>query len=163
MKRLINFQEVPVHHVNNTWVSFDVTEPVEAILCSNENVFSIIITITAFFADIKDNLKISLLPEEENFEHDYPLLLLSYSSNSEETKEVKINSSDSKRIRRNAEEDYEEETNRLWDEEFSNKKPVMKKTKKIRNNCKRKPLYIDFAEISYDTWIVQPKGYEVSI
>lgn len=151
-----------MHQVNNTWISFDVTEPVGEVLKSNKKVFSIVITITSFFPDIKDNLQLSLMPEEENIEHDYPVLLLSYSSVSKENHDtLEVNSSSGKRMKRNIEDDYEEETNKIWDDEFSNKKALLKKVKKLRNTCKKKPLYVDFSEISYDTWIVQPKGYEV--
>lgn len=162
MKKLLDFQEVPMHHVNNTWVSFDVTQPVGEVLKCSTKIFSVVITITAFMPEIKDSLKLSLLPEEENFEHDYPVLLLSYSSISGENHILSEKISSEKRVKRNIEDDYEEETNRIWDEEVSNKK-TLKKVRKSRNACKKKPLYVDFAEISYDTWIVQPKGYDVSI
>lgn len=164
MKKLINFQEIPIQIVNNTWVSFDVTEPVEDVLRTNKTKFSLVITITTFYPEIKDNLKLSLMPEEENFEHEYPILLLSYSSLSDGSHDrLKESSSKKQRIKRNIEEDYEEETNKIWDDEFSSKKTITKKFKKVRNTCKKRPLYVNFAEISYDSWILQPKGYDVSI
>lgn len=162
MKELLNFQEVPMYHIDNTWVSFDVTEPVEDVLKSDKKVFSVVLTVSAFLPEFKNNVKLSLMPEEENFEHDYPVLLLSYSSSSEKNP-LDENASIGKRTKRSIEDDYEEETNKLWDDEFSNKKALLKKVKKLRNSCKKKPLYVDFAEISYDTWIVQPKGYEVGL
>lgn len=164
MKKLLNFQEVPIHHINNTWVSFNVTEPVGNVLRNKKSIFSIVITITAYYPEIKDNLKLSLMPEEESFEHDYPILLLSYSSIPENRKDLEEhNSFEKQRVKRTIEDDYEEETNKLWDDEFSTKKTIFKKFKKLRNGCKKRPLYVDFAEISYDSWIVQPKGYDVSI
>lgn len=164
LKKLLNYQEVPIYHINNTWVSFDVTGPVGDVLKNKKNIFSIVITITAFYPELKDNLKLSLMPEEENFEHDYPILLLSYSSVSIEGHDLLAEiTSNKQRVKRNIEDDYEEETNKIWDDEFSGKKTMIKKFKKLRNTCKKKTLYVDFAEISYDSWIVQPKGYEVSI
>ena len=54
-------------------------------------------------------------------------------------------------------EDYEEESNNVWDDD----RAPMRRSRKQRNTCRRKPLYVDFAEIHYDTWIVAPDGYEV--
>lgn len=93
------------------------------------------------------------MPLSEQYEHDYPVLLLSYVSN--------IEDNSVKRKKRNVEEDYEEETNNIWDDE-NVKKSQLRKLKRIRNTCRRKQLYVDFEEINYDEWIVQPKGYEVS-
>jgi hypothetical protein len=61
-------------------------------------------------------------------------------------------------------EDYEEESNNIWDDDRA---PVgaglqARRTKRQRNTCRRRPLYVDFSEIHYDTWIVAPDGYEVS-
>lgn len=95
--------------------------------------------------------KLSLLPVVENYEHDYPVLLLFYRSKIDYHR---------KRAKRSLEEDYEEETNRVWDE---NGKVGSKKMRRIRNACRKRPLYVDFSEISYDSWIVQPSGYEVSV
>lgn len=167
-KNLLGFQEVPIHHLNNTWISLDITTPVNEMLRSNsKNKFlSIMITVSAIVPDTGGTLKLSLMPEQETFEFDYPVLLLSYTSLSEGSKELidlKTNNVIRKnRVRRSVEEDYEEETNKLWDEDSSAKKVSIKKLKRSRNACKRKAMYVDFAEISYDSWIVQPKGYEVS-
>ncbi|KAF4513819.1 UNVERIFIED_CONTAM: hypothetical protein B566_EDAN015882 [Ephemera danica] len=75
-------------------------------------------------------------------------------------------------------EDYEEESNNVWDDDSSNNRPATptvqtdstglilsgklasRNKKPHRNLCRRKPLYVDFAEIEYDTWIVAPAGYE---
>lgn len=96
------------------------------------------------------------MPMKENIEHDYPILLLSYDITANEQK-----TRTSKRLKRNVEEDYEEETNKIWDDDLS-KKEYLKRLKKSRNACKRKPLYVNFSDINYDSWIVQPRGYEVS-
>jgi hypothetical protein len=68
------------------------------------------------------------------------------------------------RVKRDA-EDYEEESNNLWDDDRA---PVgtgiqARRTKRQRNTCRRRPLYVDFSEIHYDAWIVAPDGYEVSV
>lgn len=62
-------------------------------------------------------------------------------------------------------EDYEEESNNIWDDDRA---PVgtglqARRTKRQRNTCRRRPLYVDFSEIHYDTWIVAPNGYEASV
>ncbi|XP_018566329.1 bone morphogenetic protein 10-like [Anoplophora glabripennis] len=163
IKKLFHHQETQIHHVNNTWVSFDVTAPVNKIYQTNSKskVLKIVISICAFFPSITKNLKLSLMPIQEDFEHDYPVLLLSYSSMKEGTdSNKKLLNIKKNRKKRSLEDDYEEETNRLWDDEFSNKRVPVKKVRKSRNTCRRKPLYIDFSEINYDVWIVQPSGYD---
>lgn len=54
-------------------------------------------------------------------------------------------------------EDYEEDTNRIWSGAL-----VKTKQRKPRNLCRRKPLYVEFSDIDYDTWIVAPSGYQVN-
>jgi len=74
-------------------------------------------------------------------------------------------------------DDYEEETNNIWDDDFglraaaalhtttttSTPQPKVQppSTKTNKNLCRRKPLYVDFSEIEYDSWILAPTGYEV--
>lgn len=111
----------------------------------------------------------------DDIEHNYPILLLSYitnnnnyyynnnRSNNDVLKTIQTLNSYNKRIKRNiVEDDYEEETNKVWDGEQT-MKIQLKKLKRLRNTCRRKPLYINFADIDYDVWIVQPTGYEVVI
>ncbi|XP_074032014.1 bone morphogenetic protein 10 [Leptinotarsa decemlineata] len=166
IKRFLDFQEIQLHHLNNSWVSFDVTAPVNNLLhtTSKSKILKISITISSFLSRVGGSFKLSLMPPKEDFEHDYPILLLSYSSDKEKADKVEDNKQnvrlEHKRKKRSLEDDYEEETNRIWDDDASNRKIQMRKMKKLRNSCKRKPLYIDFAEIKYDMWIVQPSGYE---
>lgn len=153
-----------IYHTDNTWLKFNMTDPVNHLLTKYtiQKFLKLVISVKAFlpFLDYtKDHFKLSLLPVTEDVEHDYPILLLSYMTSKEtlpDNKEV------SKRKKRNVEEDYEEETNKIWDNEQQNK-AQMKKIKRLKNTCKRKPLYVDFAEIQYDAWIVQPSGYEVNM
>lgn len=164
IKEPFHYQETQIHHVNNTWVTFDVTAPVSQIFqtSSKSKVLKITISVCAFFPSVTKNLRLSLMPVQEDFEHDYPVLLLSYSSIKGDVEGKKKSSKvDKNRNKRSLEDDYEEETNKLWDDEFSNKKTPLKKARKSRNTCRRKPLYINFSEINYDVWIVQPSGYDV--
>lgn len=160
-KNLVHLEELHVHHSNNTWLTFNVTAPVIDLLQKDKinKTLKIVISISSFlphYSVSSNRLKLSLMPLSEEYEHDYPVLLLSYISNAN-NKDVE----NAKRVKRNVEEDYEEETNNVWDDE-NIKRSQMKKLKRIRNTCRRKPLYVDFEEINYDEWIVQPKGYEVS-
>lgn len=50
-------------------------------------------------------------------------------------------------------EDYEEETNRVWG--------GSPRTRRTRGLCRRRPLYVEFSDINYDSWIVAPNGYQV--
>jgi len=62
-------------------------------------------------------------------------------------------------------EDYEEESNNIWDDDRAPAATELqaRRGKRQRNTCRRRPLYVDFSEIHYDTWIVAPNGYEVGI
>nr|CAI5840525.1 unnamed protein product [Callosobruchus analis] len=124
----------------------------------------IIIAVYVSSSQAERDLKLSLLPErgDENMEHDYPILILSYSSvqGIVENNRYTVQSKDFVRKKRNVEEDYEEVTNRFWDDDVAGVRAPIRKAKKLRNTCKKKPLYINFAEINYDMWIVQPSGYD---
>lgn len=139
-----------------------------------EKTLKLIITIK-IYQEYKNNktgiFKLSLLPITQHLEHDYPVLLLFYASSKLEfsaLNEVENSPSSTKgnrtrmRNKRYAEEDYEEEFNKVWDDDLVSK-AVSRRMRRFRNNCKRRSLYVDFAEIEYDTWIVQPSGYEVCI
>lgn len=82
-----------------------------------------------------------------------PVLLLYYRSQFFSNGSIS-NPWEMKRRKRHLQEDYEEETNRIWDSDG--------KRRRSRNTCRRKPLYIEFSEINYDKWIVAPTGYEVN-
>ncbi|GLV39485.1 decapentaplegic [Carabus blaptoides fortunei] len=162
-------EEKHIFHSDNTWISFNVSRAVQSILTHSSPrnlVLKLVITIKSFIPYIDSKIgifKLSLMPVVDNFEHDYPILLLFYVT----TKTEKTMKKPSKLIvgqnltrkRRYIDEDYEEATNKLWEDDIANKASV-RRIKKMRNTCKRKPLYIDFAEIHYDSWIVQPSGYE---
>ncbi|XP_063244229.1 growth/differentiation factor 2-like [Bacillus rossius redtenbacheri] len=85
--------------------------------------------------------------------HELPLLLLHYSSGQEQAPAPT-------RRRRGAPDDYEEETNSVWDDDAA-ASGAPRRSRRRRNACRRRPLYVDFAEIEYDSWIVAPSGYEV--
>ncbi|RZC38192.1 bone morphogenetic protein 10 [Asbolus verrucosus] len=156
-KTFYNLHKIHVYHLNNTWLSFNVTQPVVKILqkANGDKFLKVVISINTFlpyYQEPENKLKLSLMPVKDDFDHDYPILLLSYTSN---RKKIKSSS----RKKRSLEEDYEEETNKIWDDE-NIKKTQIKKFKKMKNSCRRKPLYINFSEINFDVWIVQPAGYE---
>lgn len=69
---------------------------------------------------------------------DGPILLLNYSK-----------ARDGRRYRRSAEEQEEQDR---WEDELPRRRR--------RNSCRRRPMYIDFALIAYDEWVVAPPGYE---
>jgi hypothetical protein len=62
-------------------------------------------------------------------------------------------------------EDYEEESNNIWDDDRAPAVTELqaRRGKRQRNTCRRRPLYVDFSVIHYDTWIVAPNGYEVGV
>lgn len=155
---MICLEQLQIYHRNNTWLSFNVTTTVAQILQkeAQNRTLKVIVSVVAFWSHYETSsghLRLSLLPLSEQYEHEYPILLMSYISKAQQQQ------STTTRKKRNVEDDYEEETNNLWDEQGISKTQI-KKLKRYRNTCKRKQLYIDFEEIHYDEWIVQPKGYE---
>lgn len=153
---MVCLEEVQIAHKNNTWLNFNVTAIVYQILQqeSQNKTLKVIVSIVAFWSHYETSsgqIHLSLMPISENYEHEYPLLLISYIS-----KIQILQDAATIRKKRSVEEDYEEETNNLWDEQG----PSKKKLKRYKNICRKKSLYIDFEEIHYDDWIVQPKGYE---
>ncbi|XP_045475980.1 bone morphogenetic protein 10-like [Harmonia axyridis] len=167
-QEFINAHVLHVYHSNDTWLSFNLTDQVANVLNrtnTNPKNLKVIITlapIVSIYIEEENKLKLSLLPrDKDNFDHDYPILILSYiSKTNQKDQRMKIEkTNDVKRRKRYIEEDDEEESNSIWDELVS-RKTYEKKLKRLRNLCRRKPLYVDFAEIRYDEWIVQPKGYE---
>ncbi|EFA09252.1 bone morphogenetic protein 10 [Tribolium castaneum] len=154
-KKFHHLEQIHVYHMNDTWISFNVTQPVVKILqkTQGQKYLKVVISVRAFLSYYKapkSDFKLSLMPVEDDFDHDYPILLLSYTSN---------NKNITRRKKRSLEDDYEEETNKLWDDDTT-KKIQAKKMKKVKNSCRRKPLYINFSEINFDLWILQPPGYE---
>jgi len=53
------------------------------------------------------------------------------------------------RHRRSAEEQEDQDR---WEDELPRKRR--------RNNCRRRPMYVDFSLIAYDKWVIAPPGYE---
>lgn len=150
-----SIQQLTISQSNNTWVSFNVTETVRNALQTSTNL-KIFITITALKPKIDDfNLKLSLMPQMADVEHDYPVLILSYRS-------TDVTPPTTARQKRNLEEEYEEETNNIWEDDYKSKTALRTRMKRVRNSCRKRPLYVNFAEIEYDVWIVQPTGYEVN-
>lgn len=70
---------------------------------------------------------------------DAPVLLLSYSK-------------PKRRKARSIVDDDPDDKGISWDDDNSRRRR--------RNSCRKRPLYVDFALISYDQWIVAPPGYE---
>ncbi|XP_031355049.1 bone morphogenetic protein 10-like [Photinus pyralis] len=147
--------ECHIFKTESNWINFNVTNPVRGLLKRNTKTISLKLVISVktflpFYDNNAHEFKLSLLPVSEDFDHDYPILLLSYMS---------LKTTPVHRRKRGIDEDYEEETNRIWDND-KEQKANAKKLKRLKNTCKRKPLYVNFSEIEYDTWIVQPSGYE---
>ncbi|XP_011052020.1 PREDICTED: growth/differentiation factor 2-like [Acromyrmex echinatior] len=69
---------------------------------------------------------------------DGPILLLNYS---------KIRG-----VRRHRRSTEDQEDQDRWDDELPRRRR--------RNSCRRRPMYVDFALIAYDEWVVAPPGYE---
>lgn len=152
-QEIIPLQEIKAFYRNNTWLSFNITTAVKEILSRNETFLKLVVSIKAFLSYLDDNLvkfKLSLLPIKEDLEHDYPVLLLTYTSTKNFISQEEVLKKRKRKRRDILEDDY------LWDERGN-----IRKAKRVKNTCRRKSLYVDFAEIQYDSWIVQPSGYEV--
>ncbi|KAK2717860.1 hypothetical protein QYM36_006608 [Artemia franciscana] len=85
---------------------------------------------------------------------------------------ILVFTSESKKTRKRRQlelEVYEEESNKISDyspglfsKYFTTKGRNEKRrhSRYYRGHCKKRPLYIDFKKINYDSWIIAPKGYE---
>ena len=67
------------------------------------------------------------------------------------------------RRRRSLEQEEEEEESNIISTATNTEKigKSRKNQKRHRNPCRRRPLFVNFSEINYDTWIIAPRGYEV--
>lgn len=149
--------ELGVRHVfqrhGDTWLSFNVTAAVRR----PEPVTQLRLLVHIRATSPRSHLDLALVVtpyDGRQVEDVQPLLLLSYSALTTVPPHMT-------RSKRDA-EDYEEESNNIWDDDRA---PVgtglqARRTKRQRNTCRRRPLYVDFSEIHYDTWIVAPDGYE---
>lgn len=71
---------------------------------------------------------------------DGPILLLNYSKTGR-----------TEERRRRSADDHSEDVER-WEEGMPRRRR--------RNSCRRRPMYVDFALIAYDEWVIAPPGYE---
>ncbi|KAJ8979264.1 hypothetical protein NQ317_012734 [Molorchus minor] len=73
----------------------------------------------ALLPSVSNDLKLSLMPVKEDIQHDYPVLLLYFSIKEDEgyTESSANRKIDKNRKKRSIEDDYEEETNKVWDDD----------------------------------------------
>ncbi|XP_069705403.1 dorsalin-1-like [Periplaneta americana] len=149
--------ELDVQHVfhqqGDRWLSFNVTTAMRR--AKPRTLLRILVSIRTTTLRNQQDLALVVHPHGgRQFQDVQPLLLLSYSA-------YMASSPGGKRGKRDA-EDYEEESNNVWDDDRA---PAgiaaqARRARRQRNTCRRRPLYVDFSEIHYDTWIVAPSGYE---
>lgn len=154
-RNMVCFDQLQIFHKNNTWLSFNVTTTVAQILKqeTQNKTLKVVVSVIAFWSHYETSsghLQLSLMPMMDDYEHEYPILLMSYISKPQEQQNAAT-----RRKRDIIEDDYAD-----VDEQDTSKTQLKKKLKRFRNTCRRKSLYIDFQEIHYDEWIVQPSGYE---
>ncbi|XP_021920672.1 dorsalin-1-like isoform X2 [Zootermopsis nevadensis] len=154
--------ELDVRHVFQrhgvTWLSFNVTAAVRRLI--PRILLRLLVHIRATSPHSQLDLALVVSPHDGPQFQDQdvqPLLLLSYSA---------LTGAPPRRTRGKRDtEDYEEESNNIWDDDRTAVATGLqaRRTKRQRNTCRRRPLYVDFSEIHYDTWIVAPNGYEASV
>ena len=54
----------------------------------------------------------------------------------------------------------EKEADRKW---RSKRAKARRRRKRRRNMCRRRPMYVNFEDINWHTWIIAPKGYQVGL
>lgn len=177
---VINIEATPttLSHVyikNNSWFTINITNSFNTWTKLNKNKLHIYIHVLNPYTTVGNSGKLELTNHGESTE---PMLLLMYDLT--EPPESPVPRSHHNVSKRSVQEleDYEEESNNVWDDDATKTAPSLAdsaglmvpsklasgtKKKPHRNMCHRKPLYIDFAEIEYDTWIVAPTGYEVNM
>ncbi|CAH0564047.1 unnamed protein product [Brassicogethes aeneus] len=145
MGDFLHYQEVDINHCNNTWINFDLTKPLVEIV-DRSKVFRVLIKVSTYVPHVGKHFRLSIQPLKGKLDHEYPVLMLYYTSRDKYGKNTI-------RTKRSMDYDYEEETNNVWED-------VKVKRTKRRNSCRRRPLYINFADLDYHLWIIQPSGYE---
>uniref|UniRef100_T1JIA9 TGF-beta family profile domain-containing protein n=1 Tax=Strigamia maritima TaxID=126957 RepID=T1JIA9_STRMM len=137
----------------STWEMFNVTDAVRSWLKDpgREQRLEVRIEILGSAeTSLEDEMDVPVNP----FEDTEPLLLI-YSSEREKKEKHAV-------LRRSVEiEETEEESNMINEYESAYQPKVVKgPRRRHRNPCRRRSLYINFADINYDTWILAPSGYE---
>jgi hypothetical protein len=170
-KNIINIEATPttLSHVylkTNSWFTINITNSFNTWTKLNKNKLYIYIHVLNPYTTVGGSGILQLMGQGLGME---PILLLMYDLDEPPQPPVPVTEHNLTRRSVQELEDYEEESNNVWDDDSGKTSQVPGKIASVatrkrphRNTCHRKPLYVDFAEIEYDTWIVAPTGYEVS-
>lgn len=176
-----------VYEKSNIWLTFNVTTAVLLWTQDKTSVQRLILHISSAYTTVGHSGRFEFLMPDSYSDAEEPLLLLYYSTEDVVTlfnQQMSLqhatsltssrmnNRTIASRHKRSIDiEDYEEETNVIWENDGQMSARAREATvagnlspsrlRRIRNTCRRRPLYVNFADINYDTWIIAPSGYEV--
>lgn len=168
-ENIINIEATPttLSHVylkSNSWFTINITNSFNTWSKLNIKKLYIYIHILNPYTTVGGSGVLQLIGQGTASE---PMLLLMYDLDAPPEPPVPVTEHNVTRRSVQEMEDYEGETNNIWDDDSERQVAgrianLSNRKRPHRNTCHRKPLYVDFAKISYDTWIVAPAGYEVS-
>jgi len=128
------------------WTTYDVAPAVKRWVEKPETNFGLVVWVTHV-----NGSSIDLKGKEKLFKSPAPAfdpLMLTYStSNRVMEEEEEQDSSPGSRVKRKA-------------PSTSNKKRKTHRTKGRRDYCQRQPMFVDFADVGWNDWIVAPAGYQ---
>ncbi|XP_074647992.1 bone morphogenetic protein 2-like [Tubulanus polymorphus] len=148
--QLIDTRTVDVR--NSSWESFDVSEAVHRWTKNPRVNHGVEVHFTTLDGQpVKNNphvrLRRSLQTDDKKWNKERPVLV-TYSDDGRAMKDSKRNKSRSRRRTRNGRSRRNHK-----------RKSHNRRRKKMKDQCKRHPLAVDFSDVGWDDWIVAPPGY----
>uniref|UniRef100_A0A8C6U3D3 Bone morphogenetic protein 10, like n=1 Tax=Neogobius melanostomus TaxID=47308 RepID=A0A8C6U3D3_9GOBI len=176
-----DLEELVTKHINtsdNGWVSFDLTQAVthwQKSGCANHRLE---VHVTNLGWERKDTTGMSTdLDQSSAGKHKAAVIVFSKNQDKDHYKDThKLNLIEQQDFLRNERGSLSRQLNHNTDHENQGEQlPLVElhsnfiydTPSRIRRNvkseaCKRTPLFVDFKDIKWDTWIIQPLGYEVT-
>ncbi|XP_053707489.1 bone morphogenetic protein 10-like [Synchiropus splendidus] len=147
-----------VHTKDNSWVSFDLTREVRRWQKSGSTEVSLEVHVTA-----QGSPEVDI---NRNLEGKYNAEIIVFSDDG--TREHKYGSRGNEvpdKIQLSRHAPWERADHQLDTQSFMHSNFIYDASPRIRRHakaepCRRAPLFVDFKDIGWDTWIVQPLGYE---
>jgi hypothetical protein len=170
-----HFRLISSKHIygrNSGWEEFDVTSAVERWIKNVNSVQILEIRIESVFHGVSQgDMDIDTRPHNQN----EPLLVVSSndyrtkSLHERETHELVTHEMDGYDVTNTNSEfsfyddDDSSEADMDYRDRISANHRVKRSKGSKRNICRRKPMYVRFADINWHTWIIAPSGYQVSV
>ena len=155
-----------IYGIENAWESFDVTDVLKTSLRQGLTVERLEVRIQTLFMDTgRDNMDIKTNPNDIK----QPLLVVYSNDNSIEHEhdverhELLLHGLDSNINSKAATHTGREIESKYF---YNGQQTAHSRSKRSRGSkssfCKRRPLFVNFEDIGWHTWIIAPRGFQVS-